>query len=249
MLNLFCHCHGPFSLYEQTFSTCVYWLYYWLSWFETLIKRSCCLFKGRYEDRVAYHHLLILWYLVYNQFVFNYTLNCNIIFFKYWLNLQFEELLFPHWIPNIVRILLTQTFESIYTVFIACLTDTDDFGTQTSPTKLGDSYASEDSSLGFKQEIKCEPMEDSSLTDGEDYLKPDELVNCICDYQEENGLMIQVSYCISKCYHYLCRLGLWKHVWTVHILFVYSNYSHYHFKGQDHTRLVILCPILIKSNI
>ena len=36
--------------------------------------------------------------------------------------------------------------------------------------------------------------EDSSVTDleGEDSLKPDELVNCICDFYEENGLMIQV---------------------------------------------------------
>ena len=31
-------------------------------------------------------------------------------------------------------------------------------------------------------------------TDAEDYLKPDELVNCICGYYEENGLMIQVAY-------------------------------------------------------
>ena len=31
-------------------------------------------------------------------------------------------------------------------------------------------------------------------TDAEDYLKPDELVNCICGFYEENGLMIQVNY-------------------------------------------------------
>ena len=30
-------------------------------------------------------------------------------------------------------------------------------------------------------------------TDAEDYLKPDELVNCICGFYEENGLMIQVN--------------------------------------------------------
>jgi len=47
--------------------------------------------------------------------------------------------------------------------------------------------------------IKSEPrldgasLEESSVTDAEDFLKPDELVNCICDFQEENGLMIQVG--------------------------------------------------------
>ena len=35
-------------------------------------------------------------------------------------------------------------------------------------------------------------------TDAEDYLKPDELVNCICGYYEENGLMIQVSSQIQR---------------------------------------------------
>lgn len=74
-------------------------------------------------------------------------------------------------------------------------TDSDDLGIEASPVKQPDSYASEDSSLGVKTEIKSEAggTEESSVTDAEDFLKPDELVNCICDYQEENGLMIQVA--------------------------------------------------------
>ncbi|KAH3769029.1 hypothetical protein DPMN_170276 [Dreissena polymorpha] len=67
-----------------------------------------------------------------------------------------------------------------------------------------DPYTSEDSSLGTKAEVKTETrslegLEDSSVTDAEEFLKPDELVNCICDYQEENGLMIQVS--SQTCYY------------------------------------------------
>ena len=37
--------------------------------------------------------------------------------------------------------------------------------------------------------------QDTTVTEdseAEDYLKPDELVNCICGFYEENGLMIQV---------------------------------------------------------
>jgi hypothetical protein len=43
--------------------------------------------------------------------------------------------------------------------------------------------------------MKQDSLEESSVTDAEEFLKPDELVNCICDFQEENGLMIQVYTC------------------------------------------------------
>ena len=48
------------------------------------------------------------------------------------------------------------------------------------------------------QEHRRSESQDTTNTEdseAEDYLKPDELVNCICGYYEENGLMIQV--CIN----------------------------------------------------
>ena len=45
------------------------------------------------------------------------------------------------------------------------------------------------------QEHRRSESQDTTNTEdseAEDYLKPDELVNCICGYYEENGLMIQV---------------------------------------------------------
>ncbi|XP_052817303.1 PHD finger protein 20-like protein 1 isoform X2 [Mya arenaria] len=86
--------------------------------------------------------------------------------------------------------------------------DTEDTGIQTSPVKHPDSYTSEDSNLGVKMEIKAETqsLEDSSVTDAEDFLKPDELVNCICDFQEENGLMIQCEVCM--CWQHAACFGI-----------------------------------------
>ena len=46
------------------------------------------------------------------------------------------------------------------------------------------------------QEHRRSESQDTTVTEdseAEDYLKPDELVNCICGYYEENGLMIQVG--------------------------------------------------------
>lgn len=74
---------------------------------------------------------------------------------------------------------------SIYFVYFVSA-ETGEISTQTSPSKHMDGYPTDE--FGFKQDS----MEESSVTDAEDYLKPDELVNCICDFQEENGLMIQV---------------------------------------------------------
>ncbi|XP_052233904.1 PHD finger protein 20-like isoform X2 [Dreissena polymorpha] len=89
--------------------------------------------------------------------------------------------------------------------------DTGEISTQTSPMKPYDPYTSEDSSLGTKAEVKTETrslegLEDSSVTDAEEFLKPDELVNCICDYQEENGLMIQCEVCM--CWQHAACFGI-----------------------------------------
>lgn len=43
-------------------------------------------------------------------------------------------------------------------------------------------------------------------TDAEDYLKPDELVNCICGFYEENGLMIQCEVCM--CWQHASCFGI-----------------------------------------
>lgn len=45
------------------------------------------------------------------------------------------------------------------------------------------------------RELRWSESQDTTFTEeseAEDYLQPDELVNCICGYYEENGLMIQV---------------------------------------------------------
>ena len=80
-------------------------------------------------------------------------------------------------------------YTCIQEIVLSNIVETGEISTQTSHNKHTDPYSNDDFIYGMKQDS----MEESSVTDAEDFLKPDELVNCICDFQEENGLMIQVD--------------------------------------------------------
>lgn len=80
---------------------------------------------------------------------------------------------------------------------LSCGTETGEISTQTA-VDIG-----EDSNQDL---LKLDSQEESSVTDAEDYLKPDELVNCICDFQEENGLMIQCEVCM--CWQHAACFGI-----------------------------------------
>ncbi|XP_053402749.1 PHD finger protein 20-like [Mercenaria mercenaria] len=96
--------------------------------------------------------------------------------------------------------------------------ETGEISTQTSPSKLTESFAPDDVMFGIKQDS----MEESSVTDAEDYLKPDELVNCICDFQEENGLMIQCEVCM--CWQHAACFGITERTLPkTYICFVCEN--------------------------
>ncbi|KAL4234832.1 hypothetical protein ACF0H5_006473 [Mactra antiquata] len=80
--------------------------------------------------------------------------------------------------------------------------ETGEISTQTSPSKHSDLF-----DYSVRGELKIQDsLEESSVTDAEDFLKPDELVNCICDFQEENGLMIQCEVCM--CWQHAACFGI-----------------------------------------
>ncbi|XP_060555974.1 uncharacterized protein LOC132716672 [Ruditapes philippinarum] len=98
--------------------------------------------------------------------------------------------------------------------------ETGEIPTQTSHSKHTESYASDDfvQVYGMKQDS----LEESSVTDAEEFLKPDELVNCICDFQEENGLMIQCEVCM--CWQHAACFGITERTLPkTYICFVCEN--------------------------
>lgn len=86
--------------------------------------------------------------------------------------------------------------------------ETGEISTQTTPIKQEEELSMEEvlKHGAEMRQLSQDFTEESSVTDADEYLKPDELVNCICDFYEENGLMIQCEVCM--CWQHASCFGI-----------------------------------------